>query len=78
MMQWKGAFPPGKVYDQPVISLDILPTIVCAAGAAVSPDWKLDGVNLLPFLTGAPRGARTRRSTGAWARSTRFGTATGS
>ena len=56
MMQWPGRVPAGKVYDQPVISLDVHPTIVAATGVAVSPDWKLDGVNLLPFVTGAAGG----------------------
>src|ERR1035437_10517143 len=50
IIQWKGHLPAGKVCDQPVISLDIHPTAVAAAGGALSPDWKLDGVNLLPFL----------------------------
>lgn len=56
MMQWPGRIPAGKVYDQPVISLDLHPTIVSAAGAAVSPEWKLDGVDLVPFLTGTAAG----------------------
>ena len=43
----------GKVYDQPVAQLDILPTALAAAGAAVDPARKLDGVDLLPFLGGA-------------------------
>jgi arylsulfatase A-like enzyme len=50
--QWKGTLPAGKTYDQPVIQLDILPTCLAAAGAEISADWKLDGVNLLPYLTG--------------------------
>jgi arylsulfatase A-like enzyme len=52
MVQWKGKLPAGKTYDQPVIQLDILPTCVAAAGGQTSPDWKLDGVDLLPYLTG--------------------------
>jgi arylsulfatase A-like enzyme len=50
--QWKGKLPAGKTYDNPIIQLDILPTVLAAAGAEIDPDWKLDGVNLLPFLTG--------------------------
>jgi arylsulfatase A-like enzyme len=42
----------GRVYNHPVISLDILPTAAAAAGADVPRDRKLDGVNLLPYLTG--------------------------
>jgi arylsulfatase A-like enzyme len=55
-VQWKGHLPAGKVYDLPVIQLDILPTAIAAAGGEVSPDWKLDGVNLLPFLKGENQG----------------------
>jgi arylsulfatase A-like enzyme len=50
-MQWKGHLPAGRVDDSPVIQLDILPTALAAAGVAIDPAWKLDGVNLLPFLT---------------------------
>jgi arylsulfatase A-like enzyme len=52
MVQWKGLLPAGKVYDYPVIQLDILPTVITAAGGQVDPAWKLDGVNLLPYLRG--------------------------
>jgi arylsulfatase A-like enzyme len=52
MVQWKGHLPAGKVYDQPVIQLDILPTALAAAGVGIKPEWKLDGVNLLPYLKG--------------------------
>jgi arylsulfatase A-like enzyme len=51
MVQWKGHLPAGKTYRQPVISLDILPTAVGAAGGKL-PEAKLDGVNLLPYLKG--------------------------
>jgi len=40
------------VDDRPVIQLDIHPTALAAAGVEIKPEWKLDGVNLLPFLTG--------------------------
>jgi arylsulfatase A-like enzyme len=52
MMQWKGHIPAGKTDDRPVIQLDILPTALAAAGVEAKPEWKLDGVNLLPFVTG--------------------------
>jgi len=57
MMQWKGRLPAGKVDDRPVISLDIHPTVVAAAGASIDPAWRLDGVDLVPFLNGAGAGA---------------------
>lgn len=55
-VQWKGRIPAGKVDDRPVIQLDILPTSLAAAGVEVKPEWKLDGVNLLPYLEGQVKG----------------------
>ena len=54
MMQWNGKIPAGTVYDKPVISLDILPTVATIAGAAFSQD--IDGVNLMPFINGKESG----------------------
>ena len=53
LAQWKGKFPAGKVYDHPVMNLDVLPTIIAAAGAKTDPSWQLDGVDLTPYVTGA-------------------------
>ena len=50
LVQWKGTLPAGKIYDQPVIQLDIHTTALAAASAM--PETKLDGVNLLPHLRG--------------------------
>ncbi len=57
LVQWKGRLPAGEVYREPVISLDILPTALAAAGVEVPPEWNLDGANLLPYLTGEKQGA---------------------
>jgi arylsulfatase A-like enzyme len=54
--QWKGKIPAGSTYDQPIIQLDILPTALAAAGGKVDAKWQLDGVNLLPYLTGDESG----------------------
>jgi arylsulfatase A-like enzyme len=51
--QWKGHWPSGLVYDAPVINLDVLPTMMAAAGGKISDSDMLDGVDLAPFLTGA-------------------------
>jgi arylsulfatase A-like enzyme len=51
-VQWKGHIPAGKVDERPVIQLDILPTALAAANVPVSPEWKTEGVNLLPYVTG--------------------------
>ncbi|WP_168433465.1 sulfatase family protein [Pontiella sulfatireligans] len=56
IIQWKGRIPAGQVYRKPIISLDILPTALAAAGEKIDPAWKFDGVNLLPFLTGTNPG----------------------
>jgi arylsulfatase A-like enzyme len=51
-IQWKGVLLAGKTYDNPIIQLDILPTALAASGARIDPSWKLDGVDLKPYLTG--------------------------
>lgn len=51
-VQWKAVLPKGKTYDNPVIQLDILPTILAASGGDYSHKKKLDGVNLLPYFKG--------------------------
>jgi arylsulfatase A-like enzyme len=50
--QWKGHWPAGKVEDRPVMNLDVLPTMITAAGGQVDSGWKLDGVDLAPYVTG--------------------------
>lgn len=52
MVRWPGRLPAGSTYDQPVSSTDIFATAVEAAGAAAPKGPKLDGVNLIPYLTG--------------------------
>ena len=52
IVHWKGNLPTGKTYTQPVIALDLLPTMLAAAGVKPMPEWKLDGTNLLPYLKG--------------------------
>lgn len=57
---WKGRIPGGRVLQDPVIQLDILPTALAAAGCAVRPEWELDGVNLLPLLEGKTQALEPR------------------
>ncbi len=56
LAQWKGVLPAGKTYDRPVSSLDILPTALAAAGGRSIGGEPLDGVDLLPHLTGKNSG----------------------
>lgn len=53
-VSWPSRLPGGKTYDSPVIALDILPTACALAG--VEPGDEVDGVNLLPHLTGTETG----------------------
>ena len=47
-----GHIKPGT-YESPVIQLDLTATaLALATGADIQPEWKLDGVNLQPFLKG--------------------------
>jgi arylsulfatase A-like enzyme len=52
---WPGRLPAGLTYARPVIALDVAATAVAQAGLPADP--ALDGVNLLPFLTGERTGA---------------------
>lgn len=56
VLRWTGKLPAGKVYESPVIQLDLLPTALAAAGVKPDPEWKLDGVDLLPYLLGEKQG----------------------
>ncbi len=51
-MQWKGTVPAGLDYSHPIISLDIMATITELSGVEIAEDRPLDGVNLIPYLTG--------------------------
>lgn len=53
LVSWKGHVKPGK-FEQPAIQLDLTATALDIAGANMD---KLDGVNLLPFLSGEKKGA---------------------
>jgi arylsulfatase A-like enzyme len=55
-MRWPARLPRGVDYHHPVISLDLLPTALAAAGADVKSPKQLDGANLLPYLTGVIMG----------------------
>lgn len=71
MMRWTAHIPPAQVIDKPVISLDIFPTALAAAGISPRKELKLDGVNLLPWLTskqsGSPHDTLYWRFKPAWA-----------
>lgn len=54
VVSWKGIIPAGKVYHEPVISLDVAATALARAGL---PTDELDGVDLVPYLRSDQQGA---------------------
>lgn len=52
VLSWPAKLPAGATYDQPVISLDVSATAAAVAGAKLPADRKIDGVNLIPYVTG--------------------------
>ncbi len=54
-MRWDLHLPRGVTYEPPVSSLDIFTTAIRAAGGEPPGDRPIDGVNLLPYLTGVNR-----------------------
>lgn len=56
MVQWKGRLPEGQVFEDPVIALDIFGTAAAVAGAPLPKNRPIDGVDLMPYLTGSRSG----------------------
>jgi arylsulfatase A-like enzyme len=54
-MQWPAQITP-MVYEYPISSLDILPTIAEWTNTPISADRPLDGVNIIPYLKGEKQG----------------------
>lgn len=47
---WPGTIPPGSTSDEPVISMDFLPTFLEAAGQPLPKDHQIDGISLVAHL----------------------------
>jgi len=56
-IRWKGTIPEGQNYKKAVSSLDIMATIVAQNNIEINEERPLDGVNLIPFLTGEDKGS---------------------
>ncbi|WP_310560562.1 sulfatase-like hydrolase/transferase [Flavobacterium sp.] len=54
-MQWKGTVKP-SVYENPISSLDIFATIAALSKVPIKKDRPLDGVNMIPYITGKNKG----------------------
>lgn len=52
LASWPGVLPRGVEYHEPVISFDISTTALAVAGLELEEDRRLEGVNLVPFLSG--------------------------
>jgi arylsulfatase A-like enzyme len=58
VVAWPERLPAGVTFTHPVISLDVLPTALAAAGSTRDPRLPpLDGVDLVPFLLGRTKAA---------------------
>ncbi len=61
LARWTGRLKPNTTYEAPVVSLDIAATALALAGAQPAPGKPLDGVDLLPYLTGSKSGSPHER-----------------
>jgi arylsulfatase A-like enzyme len=50
ILRWPARIPQGRTTDQVAITMDWLPTLLAAAGAAPDPAFPSDGMNLLPLV----------------------------
>lgn len=55
-LRWKGTISGGQTFQRPVSSLDIMATIVAQTKVKINPLRPLDGVDLVPYLTGMKAG----------------------
>lgn len=55
---WPGKLPAGKVTDEFLTSLELLPTLCAATGASPPRGLKLDGFDMLPVLRGEQKSPR--------------------
>ncbi len=56
LLYWKDHVPAGKDYKEMISSMDIFPTSVVAAGGSLDQERPLDGVDLMPYITGKKSG----------------------
>lgn len=59
LLRWPGHTKAGTVSDEPVIGLDLLPTLCDITGAVVPKDRAIDGASFLPVLKGQPIARKT-------------------
>lgn len=52
-MRWPGKIPAGSTSGEPMMTIDILPTVARLTGARL-PAHKIDGLDVWPLIAGAP------------------------
>ncbi len=62
IVRWPGRVPAGKVCEEMLTSMDLLPTLAHLAGAPLPDGRKLDGHNVWPILSGEPHAANPRNT----------------
>ncbi|HSG89647.1 MAG TPA: sulfatase-like hydrolase/transferase, partial [Pseudomonadales bacterium] len=55
-VRWPAHIAAGSTYAEAVQHIDLMPTIAAAAGATLPDDRIIDGVDVLPYVTGAKQG----------------------
>ncbi len=58
LMRWPGKIPAGSVCREPVMTIDVLPTVAKLVGVELSSERTIDGLDIWPLMSGQP-GARS-------------------
>ena len=66
IVRWPGVTKPGSTCDVPVFGADLYPTVLDAAGVPPASGKVIDGVSLLPLLSGAGTSDSWRRTDIFW------------
>ncbi len=64
LLEWPAAFPAPKIIKAPCVTSDIYPTVLAITGVTVDNQPVLDGIDLMPLLTGEVQ--RRSRPVGFW------------
>ncbi len=59
MVKWPGKITPG-ISEQRIVGMDIYPTMLGAAGLPLRPEQHVDGLDLMPLLTGKNESLKQR------------------
>ncbi len=52
IFRWKGKIQPGQTNETPILGVDLYPSLVEVAGAQTPANYPLDGMSVVPLLTG--------------------------